>query len=516
MSAETQRGSILSRTAMGAGWMFAWRMTTRFLGLFSTLVLVRLLTPADFGLFSLAFAVIATLETVLATGVEAQLIRARQTSRELYDTVFTMNIIRGVLLALLMLALAAPAATFFREPRLEPVILVLALIPLLGGVANVGVAEFSREMEFGKVFKLLIVPRLLQIVVTLVAAVLLHSHWALVFGAVAGRAVGTIFSYVFHPFRPRPCLQLWRELIGISFWTWTISLAQALRDRMPTFVIGRTLSTRELGIYTVSHELASLPTSEIAGPITQATMPGFAAALRSQDRHAIADAYTRILGISLLVCLPAALGLSLLAGPFVAIVLGNTWLETATLITILAAGYAALPISMIGTALLDAQTKLRQLLAFCILGITLRAGAFIAVLTGHGLIGFTTGMALALVIEAALLTAWCLDRLAVPFVRVAAVAWRPITAVAAMVAVLWGTGLGWADVPPDPASGALAAAEGLLLGAGTFLGVLWSCWWLAKRPPGAEADLLSFARMILLRGPVTRLLPFTSRYLASR
>jgi lipopolysaccharide exporter len=204
MSSEAPPRSILSRTATGAGWMFAWRLSTRLLGLISTLVLVRLLTPEDFGLFSLAFTVIATLETMLAIGMEAQLIRARQTSRALYDTVFTINVIRGTLLALLMVAFAGPAGAFFREPRLEVVLLVLALIPLLAGVNNVGTAEFSRELDFAKVFKLLIVPRLLQIVVTLVAAVVLQSHWALVFGAVFGRVLATLFSYVFHAFRPHP------------------------------------------------------------------------------------------------------------------------------------------------------------------------------------------------------------------------------------------------------------------------------------------------------------------------
>ncbi|WP_372620654.1 oligosaccharide flippase family protein [Falsiroseomonas sp.] len=492
MSAEAQRGSILSRTAMGAGWMFAWRMTTRFLGLFSTLVLVRLLTPADFGLFSLAFAVIATLETVLATGVEAQLIRARQTSRALYDTVFTMNVIRGVLLALLMVAFAAPAAAFFREPRLESVVQVLALIPLLGGVANVGVAEFSRELEFGKVFKLLIVPRLLQIVVTLVAAVVLQSHWALVYGAVFGRVLATLFSYVFHPFRPRLSLALWRELIRLSFWTWAISIAMAVRDRTPTFVVGRMLGLRELGLLTVSHEIATLPTSEIAGPISQAAMPGLAASLRSPDGIQVSEAFLRMLGLTLTVCLPACFGLSLVAAPTVALVLGPQWLETAPIIAVLAAGYAAVAVTMLGMALLDARARLGEVFAFVTLGAVLRLAALASLLFGSGLLGFVAGIASGLLVEAVALTAWCVRRERISARRLLHAAWRPVVATAAMVVILWASGLGWiAPAPAGPIAAASAAIHAVTAGALMFTVTLGCLWWLSGTPPGAERDLLS-------------------------
>ena len=504
------KASILSRTAMGAGWMFGWRMTSRVLGLVSTLILVRVLSPADFGLFGLAFAVIATLEAAIAVGAESQVVRAHQTSRELYDTIFTIGAIRGVVMALLLLGLSVPAASFFGDARLAPVMQVLAAYPLLAAASNIGAAEFGRNLDFPSIFKLLILPRLVQIPVTLAAALALQSYWALVIGVLTARALGTGLTYALHPYRPRFSLALWRELLGVSLWTWALSVAMAVRDRTATFAIGRVLGPHELGVFTVSVELASLPTSEIAGPVSQAAMPGLAAALRSPDPEAAGAAFLRILGLTLLVTLPAALGISLVAGVIPMLVLGPAWLEAVPLIAILGATWAGYSISLIGVALLDAKAKLRRLTMFVLCGIVLRAVAVVALAPAYGLNGLAAGIGLAMALEAALMVSWSLQLLQVPQWRVVEVLWRPAAACAAMTLLLWASGLGWAPPPPDTAAAMAEAAMAVPLGMASYAGVLWALWWLAGRPPGAEADMLSLLRRMLPRA--VRLLPFMGRH----
>lgn len=492
-----ERSSILARTAMGAGWMFAWRLATRILGLVSTLVLVRLLSPNDFGLVALAFAFATTLEAVLAIGIEQQIVRARETSRDLYDTIFTMNSIRGALLAALVMIGAGPAARFFDEPRLEAVAQALALVPLLAGFANVGVTEFSRNLEFTKVFKMMIVPRVLQIIVTLAAAFLLQSYWALVVGAVSGRLFSTLITYFYHSYRPRFSLLLWRELLGISFWTWGINVASAVRDRTETILIGRLLGVREVGLYIVSVEIAALPTTELANPISQVSMPGLAASLRTQERHESGLAFLRIFGLTLLVSLPAAFGISLIAGPVVALALGQGWHEAVSLIAILGVGYGAIPVLMIATALLNAQSRFRQIILFIMVGILLRFVGVITLAPSYGLNGLAIAVGIALLGEAALLTAACLRQLGLKLLNLLQVTWRPLLAVATMTALLWSLGLGWAETPPDISAAAIAGAQAVLLGAVTYVSVLGALWWLARRPPGAETDLLSFLYQLL-------------------
>src|ERR1700684_2746347 len=110
--------SLLIRTARGAGWVMAWRLGMRILGLVSTLVLVRLIQPADFGIIALATSFMQTLDGMLTLGTEEAVIREATPGQSFYDTAFTLNLLRGASVTLLVAALAWPAAGFFGDPRL--------------------------------------------------------------------------------------------------------------------------------------------------------------------------------------------------------------------------------------------------------------------------------------------------------------------------------------------------------------------------------------------------------------
>src|SRR3954470_25078762 len=109
----TAQSSVARRAAVGAGWIIAWRMATRNLGLLSTLILVRLLEPSDFGLVALATGFISAIDALSAIGVDDALVRMPALNRDIYNTGFSLNLMRGLLTALLIAAIAWPIADFF-------------------------------------------------------------------------------------------------------------------------------------------------------------------------------------------------------------------------------------------------------------------------------------------------------------------------------------------------------------------------------------------------------------------
>src|SRR5258707_9108035 len=156
---QQHQTSITSRTVLGAGWMVAWRMVTRLLGLISTLVLARILVPADFGLVALATASSDAVEALSVLGLDDALVRDKESSRALNDTAFSLMAARGVLNAALIAVLAYPASVWLVEPRLVPILLVLSALTLIAGFENIGIVEFRRNLQFQKAFKLLFPPR---------------------------------------------------------------------------------------------------------------------------------------------------------------------------------------------------------------------------------------------------------------------------------------------------------------------------------------------------------------------
>ena len=134
-------------------------MVTRILGLASTLVLVRLLTPADFGLVALGTSFIIAVDTLSTIGVEDALVREHAPTAAMYDTAFTLTALRGGATTLLIALAAFPIGSFFAEPRLAYILLALAAGTLINGIGSIGIVDFRRDLAFEKEFTLQILPR---------------------------------------------------------------------------------------------------------------------------------------------------------------------------------------------------------------------------------------------------------------------------------------------------------------------------------------------------------------------
>jgi O-antigen/teichoic acid export membrane protein len=296
---------MLTRTARGAGWVIGWRMTTRLLGIASTLLLVRLLVPADFGLIALAVGFSQAIDQLSAVGVDEALMRVKSPAREVYDTAFTINMLRGFGTTVVLLAAAYPVAVFFKEPRLVEVFFALAGGCFVMSFENIAVSDFRRDMAFRKEFQLLIVPRIINIIVAATAAILLRNYWALVWGMMTTQVLRIAMGYVMHPYRPRLTLRAWRQLAGFSAWNWAISVAVLVGGRVDSFVIARVLNSTALGIYGVGTEIALTPTQELIQPLSRACFSSFVAARHSGLGPE--EAYFRIISSMALFIFPAAL-----------------------------------------------------------------------------------------------------------------------------------------------------------------------------------------------------------------
>src|SRR6185437_4494802 len=217
--------------AAGAAWMIFLRLAIRGLGFISVVILARLLTPADFGLIALATVIIAALELMSAFSFDVALIQKQGQSRAHYDTAWTITIIFSAITGLILVALAYPAARFYGDPRLQPIMYVLAAGTVVEGFQNIGVVAFRKEMDFSREFGFQISKKIFSFVVTVPLAFWLRNYWALVAGIVAGKAAGTIVSYMAHPYRARWSTAAWAELFHFSRWLFLNNFLGFLRAR---------------------------------------------------------------------------------------------------------------------------------------------------------------------------------------------------------------------------------------------------------------------------------------------
>jgi len=327
--------------ARGAAWMVLMRLVMRGAGLINMVILARILVPEDFGLIAMAMLIVGAIDIFSEFNFDVVLIKKQQATRTDYDTAWTLSIIRGVVVAVFLLAIAVPAADLFGEPRLVLVTVALSLSPLLLGFRNIGVVDFRKTLDFRRDFIFMAGAKVVAVMVTVALALLWQNYWALVGGIIASALWSVAASYAMHPFRPRCSLKSWYELFAFTKWLLLHNILLYFRNRTDRLVIGKLLGAATLGLYSLAFELANLVTSELMAPIRRALFPGYAQLATEPAR--MRSMFVDIFALTLWAGAPIPIVIGLLADPVIHLLLGDAWSAAVPLTQLLVvAGFAAL------------------------------------------------------------------------------------------------------------------------------------------------------------------------------
>ena len=495
-NSEATAPSVSHRTATGAGWIIAWRMATRNIGLVSTLILVRLLQPSDFGLVALATGIISSVDALSAIGVQDALVRAPDLDRELYDTGFGLSLLRGILTALLIALIAWPAARFFGDARLIVVMLALSAGTVISAFENIGIIDFRRDVAFRKEFDMQLWSRVVSAAMTIGVAVVWRSYWALIAGILTYRLVRLFQSYVMSPYRPRVTFRAWRRIIGFSLWTWAGMILSQIQERSDSIIIGRLLGTMQVGVFAVGVELGSLPATEVVEPMGRALFPGFASLHNASS--GVASLFLGAVGIGFMLVLPAGVGISMVADPMVRLCLGEQWLAAVPVVQIMAVGAIVAVFIHAAANLINAIGRPRVTFFTGLASTLVKVSALLLLVPRVGLPGAAAALAGSSLVNVVVLLWYALPRAAVSPSQLLACMIRPAIATLAMVGVLWQLGMAW-----TPAAAAFGfagdAAARSLTGALCYALVLFGTWFAMGRPDGAERLALTMAKAVWLR-----------------
>jgi O-antigen/teichoic acid export membrane protein len=475
--------------AKGAAWLVLFRLTERSIGFVSTLILARVLVPADFGLVAMATSLLAALDLLHAFSFDLALIQNQQAQRHHYDTAWTFAVLFGILKSLALCLLAVPAARFFAEPRLGPLVYALALYTLIEGFDNIGIVAFQKDLELHKEFWFGLAKKLVGFAVTVPLAFWLRSYWALMAGILSARLTSLLLSYWMHPFRPRFSLGGARDLFNFSKWLLLNNFLIFVNNRGTDFVIGKLSGARALGLYSISYEIANLPTTELVWPISRAVFPGYAR--MANDLPRLREAFLQVISLVALFTVPAGIAIALVAESLVQVLLGAKWSDAVPLIQVLAVfGVVRSLHGPMGSIYL-ALGKPRFVAGFQCVQIGVAITLMLLLVPRYG----TIGAAYALLAGASLAMSvnyiFALRELQMPVAELVRALWRPIVGAAAMAAAVGAIGSLW---PGENGAVTNVLRLGALctVAAVSYVVVVLLCWWLARRPEGPESQIVRF------------------------
>ncbi|EGG98257.1 hypothetical protein imdm_284 [gamma proteobacterium IMCC2047] len=325
--------SVSKAVATGVAWMLMLRVGLQVLGLISTMVLARLLTPEDFGFVAIAMALFALLSLVKDFGFDTVIIQMKSPTKVHYDTAWTFNLIFGIGLSILLVACAGIIADFYDSPDLKELVWAIASLFVIGGLGSVGVLDFRKNLTFEKEFKFKILPKLIGVPCTLLLAYWLRSYWALAIGTILNQLFMLCMGYWMHSYRPRLSLGAAKELFSFSKWLMANNFIFFINNRSPELLIGKIMSPQAAGLFSVANEVATMPTTELSAAVSRASYPGYAKV--SDDSDKLKNLFLTVLASSALFLVPTAVGVSLTADLLVPVFLGNQWLSIIPVIEII-------------------------------------------------------------------------------------------------------------------------------------------------------------------------------------
>lgn len=232
------------------------------LRLASNLILTRLLFPEAFGLMALVQVVLAGANMLSDIGIRDSVIRdERGTERVFLNTAWTMQILRGFLLALVIVCLAGPLARFFDAPDLEALLLFGALMPAIQGFNSIRISSANRELLLGKITALMLGAQCAGIVSMVALAFWLESVWALAIGSVVGACVMALLSH----FLPGDADRLgfdrdaFTRILRYGRYVFLATIATYFANQGDKLVLGKFVSLEMLAIYNIGFFLATAP-----------------------------------------------------------------------------------------------------------------------------------------------------------------------------------------------------------------------------------------------------------------
>jgi O-antigen/teichoic acid export membrane protein len=332
---------LAKRVRSGLSWNISSSLITESIRLVRSVVLARLLVPEDFGLFGMALTVVAALNALSALGsgrtIVANKFHTRQELKAHLDTVWSVELLRSVVIALLVSASAFPMSRFYEQAQLKVIIPVLGLVTLVQGFQNIGLVILRKEISFARIFWYELTTNVAGFAFTVALAVVMRNVWALAIGLLLTASLGTVLSYVFHWYRPRFSFEkhALRHVLSLGRFILVIAVAAYVINMADNVMVGRFLGSGPLGNYSLAFNIASTPISVLVLSLGTVLFPAYAE-ITSQRPEALGLAFTKVFSIALFIMLTITVPLFLLAGDVVQLVFGSRWTTAGTVLRILA------------------------------------------------------------------------------------------------------------------------------------------------------------------------------------
>lgn len=369
-------------------WKFMESGGTQSMQFVVQIILARMLLPEEYGQIAIVVIFISISNILVQNGFNAALVQKKDVDEVDYSSVLYLNIAISVLLYIILFFTTPLIAKFYAEPKLIPILRVLACTLFFSALNSVQNAIISRTMQFKRLFFSSMGAVVVSGLTGIVMAYLDFGVWALVGQQLSSSLATCVILWLTIKWRPKLLFSFSRIKILFKF-GWKL-LASALINTVYNnyygLIIGKVFSPQMLGFYNRGNQIPNLLMNNINGSIGSVMLPTMSA--NQEDKDMVKNIMRKSIVTSSFVVFPAMIGLAVCAESLVSVLLTDKWLPSVPFMQILCLVYALWPIHTANLQAIKALGRsdiflkleiIKQLLGIVILVISIKYGIYVMV-----------------------------------------------------------------------------------------------------------------------------------------
>ena len=382
--------STSSRVLKSSFLLLAIQVVERSLGIISTLILARLLTPEHFGIVALVTIALQFFELLVETGNQQYIIQKTKIEDADLNTAWSMDIAVKTGMAIIVIVCAPLMAGYFDTPELSTALAVAALTLPIRALKTPGMMLLAREISYKPIFKLTLCQKSGSFVTVISIALIHPSHWAIIVGTLVSAVIMAVGSYRVHSYRPSWSLVNLRKQWQFSRWLLARGIVGFTRSQIDNLMVSKIFGTTQLGGYNLVREVSLLPALTAIIPMSEPLLA--AIAQRKNDNAVLAYRIRLSMALMITVLAPITGFMMLYPELIITVLLGAKWEAYAHLLQPFGLFFFTFCLfSLISDAII-AQGKVRALFLFDVAStLTIIFTLFLAGTSSLGAMAWTRG-----------------------------------------------------------------------------------------------------------------------------
>lgn len=271
---------------IGISWMSTFRVISRIIATSRGILLARILTPAQFGVFGVASIILSFLEILTETGINIFLIQEKNNIDKFINSAWLVSILRGILICIAIIIVTPFMVNFFNMQDLQRFLFLISLVPLIRGFINPSIIKYQKKLEFKKEFWLRIAIYIFDSATSVILTLMLTDAIGFIWGLIAGAILEVLLSFIL--FRPWPLLKLEFNLVKLIVnrgkWVTAYGIFNYIAKEGDSIVVAKLLGVTQVGIYKMGYSFSTLPISEISDVVNKVIFPVYSKISGEKDR----------------------------------------------------------------------------------------------------------------------------------------------------------------------------------------------------------------------------------------